>query len=71
MLFVEAKFKSGLAIGIERKKVEVVVGAAIEHASAGVNSSVDERGRRAGVFGLDVILVTADGDVGVVTENHR
>jgi len=71
MLFIETKLESFFVLGIKRQEIEITIGAAMQHAAAGVNGGVDERAGRAGVFGLHVILVGADADICVMTKDHR
>ena len=70
MLFVETQLESFFAVGVKGQEVEIIIGAAMQHAATGVNGGVDERAGGAGVFGLHVILVGADANICVMTEDH-
>ena len=70
VLFIEAQLESFFAVGVERQEVEIIIGAAMKHAAASVYGGVDERAGSAGIFGLHMILVGADANICVMTENH-
>ena len=70
VLFIDAQLESFFAVGVEWQEVEIIIGAAMKHAAASVYGGVDERARGASVFGLHVILVGADANICVMTEDH-
>ncbi len=54
VLFVDAKFQSLLAIFVERKKIKIVVGAAMQDPALKINGGVNEGVEFAAIFGLNV-----------------
>ena len=54
VLFVDAKFQSLLAIFVERKKIKIVVGAAMKDPALIINGGVNEGVGFAAIFGLNV-----------------
>jgi hypothetical protein len=70
MLLVQAEAQGLFAIRIERDEVVVVVGAAMQDATAEVDGGIDERGRDAAILGLHVKAGVADLHIRVVAEQH-
>ena len=70
MLFINTQLESFFSVGVKGQEVEIIIGAAMENAATGVNGGVNERARYAGIFRLHVILVGADANICVMTENH-
>jgi NADH-quinone oxidoreductase subunit A len=70
MLRIHPEFQSMLAIGIQRKQVMVVVGAAVQNASLEVDSGINQGMSRAAIFRLDVVGNSRDRHVRIVPEKH-
>jgi len=70
MLLVEAQLQGLFAIGVQGEEVEIIVGTAVQHASAEINRGVNQGVGDATIFRLDVIGRAAYRHVGVVTEKH-
>ncbi len=70
VLFIDAQLEGFFAVGIKGQEVEIIIGAAMEHAAASVNGSVYQRAGIAGIFGLHMILMGADANICVMAKNH-
>jgi hypothetical protein len=70
MLLIDAEFQSALAIGIQRKQILIMIGAAVQNASLEINSSINHGISSAAIFRLDVVGDSGDRHVRVVPEEH-
>src|SRR5271168_29979 len=70
VLVVEAELECFFPVGVEREEIEIIVGAAVQHAAAAIDGSVDEGVGDAAVLGLHVKRGVTDDDIGVVAEHH-
>src|SRR6267143_3930051 len=70
VLLVETHLQGLLTSRVQREQVEVIVRAAMQHASAAIHDGIDERVGGAAVFRLDVKRRVARFDVRIVTEEH-
>jgi hypothetical protein len=70
VLLVQAKLERLFAIGVQREKIEIVVGAPVQHAPLKVDGGVNKGVGGAAVFRLNVEGGLAHFDVCIVTKKH-
>jgi len=70
VLFIETHLQGLFMAGVERQQVEIIVRSAVQHASAKIDSGIDERVGDAAIFCLDVIRRLACCHVRIMTEKH-
>ena len=70
MLLFEAEFQGLLAIFVQGKQVEIVVGSAMENAPVIVDGGIEERVGVTAVFRLDMEGDIPELEIRVVTEDH-
>ena len=70
MLLIEAKFQGLETVGVERKQIKVIVGAAVKDAALVIDGGIEEGVSLAAIFRLDVEGQGAEFHIGIVAEEH-